>query len=622
MKSAKLYNNYDVIVVGGGHAGIEAAHAAAQLGSRTLMITLDIEKIGTMPCNPAIGGVGKGHMVYELSALGGLMPKLCTPTYLQARMLNTRKGPAVQGLRLQIDKEAYNKLSVETLKNLPNLTLYGDMVDEILFEENNKKVTGVITADGSVFYAPTVILTTGTFLNGMMRTGDQLTAGGRRGENTVTKLAQFLRSLGLKISRLKTGTPPRLLRSSIDFSQLETQEGDDLEYLFEFAPHKTKNTFPCYITHTNMQAHSVILNNKHVSPVFLGQIEGIGPRYCPSVEDKIRRFANKESHHIFLEPESASSQEIYPNGMSTSMPITIQEEFFRSIKGLENVVILKPGYLVEYDFVSPDQLHHSLELKKITGLFLAGQINGTTGYEEAACQGFIAGVNAHLKAHNKLPFVLQRTESYIGVMIDDLVTLSVDEPYRMFTSRAERRIVLRQDNVFLRLTDKARALGGQLISDQLYHDFCAERTMINQALTHMRNLYSNTQLLKLVGEFECNNSVVRQLANNPLNNQLGSQLSERAVQNIYAEIRYSPYLEREDKEIQKTERYQQLIIPSTFDFNGIPGLSTELQSKLTHHRPRTIAQATLISGITPAAISLLIFKIRQLGDSCNDQSSH
>ena len=455
-------SDFDVIVVGGGHAGIEAAYAAAQMGSKTLLISLDLEKIGLMPCNPAIGGVGKGHIVYEISALGGLMPKLCTQTYLQARMLNTRKGPAVQGLRLQIREDAYNKLSKVMLEQLENLTLYAGMVDEVLVDAT-RTVRGVRVNDGTIFNAPNVILTTGTFLNGRVHIGEHNFSAGRRDEQAVINLSLFLQKLGLQLGRLKTGTPPRLLRSSLDFSKMEYQQADNLDYLFEFHPHQTNSSHACYITHTNQKTHAIIKENLHRSAMYSGNISGIGPRYCPSIEDKIARFPDKLSHHVFVEPESASCDEIYPNGISTSLPLDVQKAYIQSIVGFEQAVITKAGYAIEYDFVLPRQLHHTLEVKSVSGLFLAGQINGTTGYEEAAGQGLIAGINAHLKAHNLPSFILSRDESYIGVMIDDLVTMGTEEPYRMFTSRAERRLLLRQDNVFLRLSEKAYNLG--LIND-------------------------------------------------------------------------------------------------------------------------------------------------------------
>lgn len=598
----KLQNtsDFDVIVVGGGHAGIEAAHAAAQMGSKTLLISLDLEKIGLMPCNPAIGGVGKGHIVYEISALGGLMPKLCTQTYLQARMLNTRKGPAVQGLRLQIDKYAYNKLSKIMLSQLENMTLYAGMVDEILIDET-KTVRGVRVNDGAIFTAPNVILTTGTFLNGRVHIGEHNFSAGRRDEQAVINLSLFLQKLGLQLGRLKTGTPPRLLRSSLDFSKMEYQQADNLDYLFEFHPHKTSSSHACYITHTNEKTHAIIKENLHRSAMYNGNISGIGPRYCPSIEDKIGRFPDKLSHHVFVEPESASCDEIYPNGISTSLPLDVQKAYVQTIAGFEEAVITKAGYAIEYDFVLPRQLHHTLEVKSVHGLFLAGQINGTTGYEEAAGQGLIAGINAHLKAHNLPSFILNRDESYIGVMIDDLVSMGVDEPYRMFTSRAERRLLLRQDNVFVRLSEKAYHLG--LINETMYAACTQEKELVNDTLNMLRAGKNSTELLKLFGDVESHKQQIKE--------QVCESLSTRAMLTVSAELQYAPYIERELKEVHRREQYQQMKIPVDFLYGNMPGLSKELQQKLTKYKPATIAQASLISGMTPAAISLLIFKIRQ-----------
>lgn len=594
--------DFDVIVVGGGHAGIEAAYAAARMGSRTLMITLHLDRIGLMPCNPAVGGIGKGHIVFEISALGGLMPKLCTQTYLQARMLNTRKGPAVQGLRLQIDKHAYNKLSKQVLEHTENLTLIMGMVDELILDES-RAVRGLRTREGDAYYAPTVILTTGTFLNGLIHVGTTNYLAGRQGEESVANLSAFLAKIGLQMRRLKTGTPPRLLRSSLDFSRMEFQGSDDLNHLFEFAPHKVEHKLACYITHTNENTHDIIKKNFHLSPIFTGHIKGTAPRYCPSIEDKISRFAGKISHHVFVEPESASSEEMYPNGLSTSLPFNVQKEFIRSIVGFEEALLTRPGYAVEYDCVLPDQLHHTLEAKSVPGLFLAGQINGTTGYEEAAGQGIIAGINASLKHQGKEPFIMSRTEGYIGIMIDDLVTLGVDEPYRMFTSRAERRLLLRQDNVFDRLGDRAYNLG--LISDSFYSDIQKERDIVESTVASLTEGKKNLELMRLLGSGEAEE------VQNRIKAAVAEDTPHRTQQTIHAQILYGPYIQREEKEVEKALYYQQLEIPAEFDYSTMPGLSIELKQKLTKHKPSTIAQATLIQGMTPAAISLLIFKVRE-----------
>ncbi len=614
MKTNATLYDFDVIVIGAGHAGIEAAYAAARMGSRTLMITLHLDRVGLMPCNPAIGGIGKGHIVFEISALGGLMPQLATKTYLQARMLNTRKGPAVHGLRLQIDKHAYNKLSKQTLEHTENLTLIMGMVDQLLLNDA-REVKGVITREGASYTAPTVVITTGTFLNGLIHVGTTNYAAGRQGEESVVNLPAFLRSLGLTMVRLKTGTPPRLLRSSLDFSRMEQQGSDALDYLFEFEPHKVMHKMPCYITHTNQATHDIIKKNFHLSPIFTGHIKGTPPRYCPSIEDKISRFADKTSHHIFVEPESASSEEVYPNGLSTSLPLSIQKEFIRSIKGFEQAIITRPGYAVEYDCILPHQLHHSLEVKTVPGLFLAGQINGTTGYEEAAGQGIVAGINAHLKTTGKEPFVLTRNESYIGIMIDDLVSLGVDEPYRMFTSRAERRLLLRQDNVFTRLGDRAYNLG--LINKERYDDIQQEKEIIESAVRDLKNGKNNTELLRLLASPEQENITqkIRELLADK-----ATTISERALASIHAQVLYEPYLKREEKEVEKAKVYQELAIPDDLDIQNMPGLSIELRQKLAKHKPKNIAQAALIPGMTPAAISLLIFRIREHLDKQRGQS--
>ncbi|MGC2310649.1 MAG: tRNA uridine-5-carboxymethylaminomethyl(34) synthesis enzyme MnmG [Candidatus Babeliaceae bacterium] len=601
------WNQFDVIVVGGGHAGIEAAYAAARMGSRTLMLTLHLDRIGLMPCNPAVGGIGKGHIVFEISALGGLMPQLCTQTYLQARMLNTRKGPAVQGLRLQIDKHAYNKLSQQVLAKTPNLTICMGMVEEIIIE--NGQVQGVKTREGAVYHAKSVILTTGTFLKGLIHVGSTNYAAGRQGEESAEQLPSFIKKLGLEMGRLKTGTPPRLLRSSLDFSKMERQGSDALTHLFEFKPHNVEHKLDCFITHTTQETHNIILKNSHLSPILSGHIKGTPPRYCPSIEDKISRFPDKNSHHVFVEPESASSEEMYPNGLSTALPLDAQRQFIQTIPGFENAIITRPGYAVEYDFVHPHQLHHSLETKKIKGLFLAGQINGTTGYEEAAGQGIIAGINAHLSHVEKPPFIIDRMQGYIGIMVDDLVSFSIGahEPYRMFTSRAERRLLLRQDNVFARLGKKAFELG--LINEEWYRAIEDEQLLINETLRIIKETHTMPTISALLtqGNQEAVYTIINESSQN--------KLSQRAILTVYADLLYGPYLAREEKEVEKARYYQTLEIPDTFDFKNLPGLSIELQQKLTKFKPKTIAQASLIQGMTPAAISLLIFKIREYLDN-------
>ncbi len=591
-----------VVIIGGGHAGVEAAHAAATMGVATILVSLSKKKIGSMPCNPAIGGVGKGHMVFEISALGGLMPRLTTQTYLQARMLNTRKGPAVQGLRLQIDKLAYADAALEALEKTPNLTIVEAAVEDILLDDSGA-VRAVLLNTGVIINCHAVVVTTGTFMNGRIHIGALNYAGGRRDEKAISGISNFLKRIGLIMGRLKTGTPPRLLRSSLDFSKMTYQEPDQLSSLFEFYPHTVVNRRACYITHTNEDTHAIIKDNLEKSAMYSGNITGVGPRYCPSIEDKIGRFKDKLSHHVFVEPEDVSDQEIYPNGISTSLPLDVQKAYVQTIPGFENAVISKPGYAVEYDFVMPNQLTHALMVKTVPGLYLAGQINGTTGYEEAASQGIIAGINAACQAVGKEPFILSRNESYIGVMIDDLVTMGVDEPYRMFTSRAERRLLLRQDNVFTRLMPKAYALG--MIPETLYQDFVHEQEEIAKTLAHIQTTKGllSTIMKALEGDNVDGVALLRTLLPESI-------LGDRALRTVHAELLYAPYLVREEKEAERLEQYQTMRIPGAFSYTDMPGLSKELQSKLTKIRPATIAAASLIPGMTPAAVSLLIFKIR------------
>ena len=593
---------FDVIVIGGGHAGIEAAHASAQLGCKTALITLRKDRIGWMPCNPAVGGIGKGHIVFEISALGGLMPQLCSQSYLQAKMLNTRKGPAVQGLRLQIDKAQYAQASQEILQKTSHLTIIEKMVDEVLLDEN-KQVTGVLTADGLRYSAQAAILTTGTFLNGRIHLGQENWPAGRKDEDAVIKLAEFMKSLNLDMGRLKTGTPPRLLASSIDTSKMEEDISDQVDYLFEFEPQKAHHKRACYITRTNKQAHDLIFENAHLSPVLTKKVAGTAPRYCPSIEDKVTRFAHKDSHHIFVEPEGLESNEVYPNGISTCLPKEAQEKFIRSIKGFENAIITNYGYAIEYDYVLPNQLHHSLELKTVPGFFLAGQINGTTGYEEAAGQGLIAGINAARKTQGKAPFVMNRTQGYIGIMIDDLVTFGVSEPYRMFTSRAERRLILRQDNVFTRLGETAYHLG--LISQERYNAIIQEKERTEKVYKELEERKETKRLIQLVsaGEAPKVKAFLKDFA---------PHLNPRELTHVYAEVLYAPYKARELREIERHAKYREMFISKKVSYKDMPGLSRELQEKLIEHQPQTVAQAAMIQGMTPAAISLLIFKIREL----------
>jgi tRNA uridine 5-carboxymethylaminomethyl modification enzyme len=592
-------NHYDVIIIGAGHAGIEAAAAAGRMGVRVGLITIKSENIGHMPCNPAIGGIGKGHIVFEIAALGGVMPELCSTSYLQSNMLNMSKGPAVQGLRLQIDKEEYKKQAFAKMTSYPNVSIIYDKIISLLVENNTIK--GVSSANGTLYTATSIIITSGTFLNGLIHMGLTRIDGGRYKEENTQGLSDEIRKLGITLGRLKTGTPARLLENSINFDIMEEQKSHKLDSLFQYHNETVVHKKSCFITYTNTNTHSIILDNAHLSPIYRGDIEGISPRYCPSIEDKIKRFAHKEAHHIFVEPEGYISQEWYPNGLSTSLPIEIQEKFLRTIKGFEEIIITKPGYAIEYDFVHPNQLKHSLESKNIHGLFFAGQINGTTGYEEAAGQGIIAGINAAAKVKNIAPLILSRNESYIGIMIDDLITLGVDEPYRMFTSRAERRLLLRQDNTFFRLSKYANHYG--LISPNLYHQIQEEYQKACDIILNLTPHLSKINTLLSNG----NHDQVREIIH-----QQDSSLPSRVKEYILAEILYKPYYQRELLEIKKMEEHQNLKIDDSFSYHSIPGLSIELQQKLTKFKPGSIAQASLIQGMTPAAISLLIFKIREL----------
>lgn len=612
--------HFDVIVVGGGHAGIEACHAAAKMGCKTLLVTLDENKIGLMPCNPSVGGLGKGHIVYEVAALGGLMPELCSETYLQARMLNTSKGPAVQGLRLQIDKFAYQKEAQRRLTQMPNLTIVSDMVESLLFEAKgeHKKITGLTTRTGRTYTAAAVVITTGTFLNGLVHIGLTNFGAGRQDEEPSVKLsASVSEVMNIKLGRLKTGTPPRIKKHTVDFSKLAYQPSDKLNALFEFKDMKSVEKEPCYIAHTNEKTHDIIRANLHKSAMYSGNIKGVGPRYCPSIEDKIGRFPQRTSHHVFIEPEGLDHEELYPAGLSTSLPVDIQYDYLRSIVGLEKVEIARPGYAVEYDFIQPSHLSHTLEAQGVEGLFCAGQLNGTTGYEEAAGQGIVAGINAALKAKGKEQITLSRTNSYIGIMIDDLITLGVDEPYRMFTSRAERRLILRQDNVFSRLMPLGYQLG--MVTQPLFEKFQEEQELINFSVQKIKAVRPQGEIFKKFNEFdftetartEARNALVELLAQKEKNTDA---LSDRAILSIHAEIRYDGYLAREEKEAAKTIKFAELAIPEDFDFTNVNGLSIELQQKLTRHRPKSISQAHIIPGITPAALSLLIFRVREATD--------
>lgn len=612
-----MNTKFDVIVVGGGHAGVEAAYAAAKMGSKTALVTLDGDKIASMPCNPSIGGLGKGHIVYEVSAFGGLMPQLATHTYLQARLLNTSKGPAVQGLRLQIDKYKYSKAAKEVLSMVQNLTIVPAMTKKIMTEDVDglRRIIGIECEDGTQLLAPCVVVTTGTFMKGVVHVGRTRYKAGRRGEKASYGLSDSIaEAMGVQLGRLKTGTPPRILRESIDFSHLEMQEEQPLEYLYEFDPVVVKDKMACYAALTNETTHKIIYDNLGMSAMYSGNIKGIGPRYCPSIEDKVGRFPDRTSHHVFVEPEGEGIDEVYPSGLSTSLPLEVQNQYIRSMKGFENAVISKCGYAIEYDFIQPSNLKHSLETKQVEGLFLAGQINGTTGYEEAAGQGLVAGINAHLKQAGKQAFIFDRQESYIGVMIDDMVTLGVDEPYRMFTSRAERRLLLRQDNVFIRLMPKAYELG--LIEQALYERFDKERALIEKSVKIVNGLGVQHELFKLLLSVEFT-SEVKQRARELLETELAKRdldsaaLSGRALLSVHAEIKYAGYIRKENLEVEKAQRYQNLELAAHIDYSTFKGLTAEMVQKLKRYKPKNIAAAQNIPGMTPAAISILIFETRR-----------
>lgn len=609
-----MKNTFDVIVVGGGHAGAEAAYAAARMGSKTALITLDPNTIASAPCNPSIGGLGKGHIVFEIGAFDGLMPKLCSHAYLQARMLNTSKGPAVQGLRIQIDKYAYSNHAFTILSSVPNLTIIPGMATTLNTTQTTRKaVTGVTCADGQILYAPTVIITSGTFLNGIIHIGRARYPAGQRAQKTVPFLAESIaQAMEIPIMRLKTGTPPRLLQSSLDYAKFTKQPSDLLDYLYEFDNQEVQEHVPCYVTHTNEKTHEIIRKNLHLSALYSGNIKGTGPRYCPSIEDKIGRYPDRDNHHVFIEPEGLNIPEIYPAGISTSLPLDVQYAYTRTISGFENAIITKCGYAIEYDAFQPNNLTLSLEAKQVDGLFLAGQVNGTTGYEEAAGQGLLAGINAHLKHTGQSPFTLSRTESYIGVMVDDLVTIGVDEPYRMFTSRAERRLLLRQDNVFIRLSKYAQRYN--LLEQAAYEKRQAEEHCITKSLELIKK-NKNSNLFKLFFSIDFTQAIQKacKAALIEAYQEKGLTLnppSSRALLCMHAEIRYEGYIEKERLEAEKSHRYQEMMLPEELDVKKIPGLSRELQNKMLYHKPKTIAQAQLIPGMTPAAISILIFQTK------------
>jgi tRNA uridine 5-carboxymethylaminomethyl modification enzyme len=615
-------DSFDVIVVGGGHAGTEACLAAARMGSRTLLLTHNIETLGQMSCNPAIGGIGKTHLVKEIDALGGAMATATDFGGIQFRVLNSRKGPAVRATRAQADRVLYKAAILDILQNQENLTIFQQAVDDLILEGD--RVTGVVTQMGLSFKAKTVVVTAGTFLAGKIHIGMENYSAGRAGDPPALSLSQRLRSMPFRVERLKTGTPPRIDSRSVDFSQLPEQWGDQPEpvmsYLGSVAQHPKQTC--CWITYTNSQTHDIIKGGMDRSPLYTGVIDGVGPRYCPSIEDKVVRFADKNQHQIFIEPEGLNTYELYPNGISTSLPFDVQLSLVRSIVGFENAHITRPGYAIEYDYFNPQDLKYSLETKAINGLFFAGQINGTTGYEEAAAQGLLAGTNAALQVQGRESWCPRRDEAYIGVLVDDLITMGTTEPYRMFTSRAEYRLLLREDNADMRLTEKGRELG--LVNDDRWKQFSEKREAIELERQRLKSTWiqpASDTAEKLSAHIENKLSheySLFELLKRPEIDYkiIGSLYPEHQVDNKIAEqveidAKYSGYITRQQDEVDRLRRHEKTRIPVGFNYQSIKGLSNEVKQKLSEATPETLARASRIPGVTPAAISLLIVQLKK-----------